>query len=59
MASVPPVVWVILVLAVILVVVRIWARRIEDQGRRVELHERAPRSLEGRESARAKSETHS
>lgn len=60
MPSLPPVAWVIFVLAVILVIVRIWAKRVEQHAKRIEDDERIPRSLEGgHASRRSKPETDS
>jgi hypothetical protein len=53
MPSLPAIVWAIFVLAAILVIIRIWARRVEEQGKRIEEHERIPRSLDGHPSRRS------
>lgn len=54
MPALPPLVWAIFILAVILVIVRIWAKRAEQQGKRIEEDERIPRSLDGHTSRRSK-----
>jgi hypothetical protein len=52
----PAIVWAVFILGAILVIVRSRARRVEEQGKRIEEHEQIPRSLAGHSPRRSKPE---
>jgi hypothetical protein len=56
MPSLAAILWAIFVLGAILVITRILAKRVEERAKRIEEHERIPRSLDGHPSPRSEPE---